>query len=154
MPLDSQRTRSRALQTLDLSGDDKKLQNGLARLVLTIAELLKQVLERQAVRRVESGTLDEEEVERLGLAFMAIDAKLKEMTKEFGLKPEDLRAELAALLKQASLGGPATDVVDVIDRLLDRGVAIAGQVRISVADINLIGLDLLAVLYPIRGEGE
>lgn len=131
-----------------------KLQNGLAKLVLTIAELLKEVLERQALRRVESGSLTKEEVERLGLAFMAIDRKLVEMSREFGMKPGELKAELASLVQGAGVGASSTDIVEVIDRLLDKGVAVAGQVRIAVADINLIGLDLLAVLYPIYKEGE
>jgi Gas vesicle protein K/Gas vesicle protein len=131
-----------------------KLQNGLAKLVLTIAELLKEVLERQALRRVESGSLTKEEVERLGLAFMAIDQKLLEMSREFGMKPGELRAELASLVKGAGVGASSTDIVELIDRLLDKGVAVAGQVKIAVADINLIGLDLLAVLYPIYKEEE
>jgi hypothetical protein len=145
---------STPLQSLDLSGDGARLQNGLAKLVLTIAELLKEVLQRQALRRVESGTLTEQEVERLGLAFMAIDKTLSEMAREFGLKPKELKAELASLVKQAGVGGSSTNIVDVLDRLLERGVAVAGKVRISVADIDLIGLDLLAVLRPIYGEGE
>jgi hypothetical protein len=148
------RKSSQAIERLDLSGDGVKLQNGLAKLVLTIAELLKEVLERQALRRVESGTLTKEEVERLGLAFMAIDTKLLEMSREFGMKPGELRAELASLVKGAGVGASSTDIVEVIDRLLDRGVAVAGQVRIAVADINLIGLDLLAVLHPIYKEEE
>jgi hypothetical protein len=148
------RESSLAVERLDLSGDGAKLQNGLAKLVLTIAELLKEVLERQAIRRVESGTLTKEEVERLGLAFMAIDRKLLEMSREFGMKPGELRAELASLVKGAGVGASSTDIVEVIDRLLDKGVAVAGQVRIAVADINLIGLDLLAVLYPIYKEKE
>ena len=131
-----------------------KLQNGLGKLVLTIAELLKEVLERQALRRVESGTLTKEEVERLGLAFMAIDRKLLEMSQEFGMKPGELRAELASLVKGTGVGASSTDIVAVIDRLLDRGVAVAGQVKIAVADINLIRLDLLAVLHPIYREEE
>ena len=154
MQASSPRESSQALERLDLSGDGAKLQNGLAKLVLTIAELLKEVLERQALRRVESGSLTKEEVERLGLAFMAIDRKLVEMSREFGMKPGELRAELASLVKGAGVGASSTDIVEVIDRLLDKGVAVAGQVRISVADINLIGLDLLAVLYPIYKEGE
>jgi len=144
---------STALQSLDLSGDGAKLQNGLARLVLTIAELLKEVMERQALRRVESGTLTKEEVERLGLAFIAIDRKLTEMSREFGMKPGELRGELASLIKGAGVGASSTDIVEVIDRLLDRGVVVAGQVKISVADINLIGIDLLAVLHPVYKEG-
>jgi hypothetical protein len=148
------RKSSQTIERLDLSGDGVKLQNGLAKLVLTIAELLKEVLERQALRRVEAGTLTKEEVERLGLAFMAIDRKLLEMSREFGMKPGELRAELASLVKGAGVGASSTDIVEVIDRLLDRGVAVAGQVRIAVADINLIGLDLLAVLHPIYKEEE
>lgn len=153
MQTSSHRETSQALERLDLSGDGAKLQNGLAKLVLTIAELLKEVLERQALRRVESGSLTKEEVERLGLAFMAIDRKLVEMSREFGMKPGELRAELASLVKGAGVGASSTDIVEVIDRLLDKGVAVAGQVRIAVADIDLIGLDLLAVLYPIYKEG-
>jgi hypothetical protein len=145
---------SQALERLDLSGDGEKLQNGLAKLVLTIAELLKEVLERQALRRVESGSLTKEEVERLGLAFMAIDRKLLEMSREFGMKPGELRRELATLVSGAGVGASSTDIVEVIDRLLDKGVVVAGQVKIAVADINLVGLDLLAVLHPIYKEGE
>ena len=147
-----ERESSRALQRIDLSNDGKKLQNGLVKLVLTITQLLKEVLEKQALRRVESGSLTEEEVERLGLAFMAIDRKLAEMSREFGIKPGELRTELASLVKGAGL--QSTDLVDAIDRLLVKGVAVAGQLRISVADINLIGVDLLAVLYPIYKEGD
>ena len=147
-----ERESSQALQRIDLSNDGKKLQNGLVKLVLTITQLLKEVLEKQALRRVESGSLTEEEVERLGLAFMAIDRKLAEMSREFGIKPGELRTELASLVKGAGL--QSTDLVDAIDRLLVKGVAVAGQLRISVADINLIGVDLLAVLYPIYKEGD
>jgi len=150
----SHRKSPQAIERLDLSGDGVKLQNGLGKLVLTIAELLKEVLERQALRRVESGTLTKEEVERLGLAFMAIDRKLLEMSQEFGMKPGELRAELASLVKGTGVGASSTDIVAVIDRLLDRGVAVAGQVKIAVADINLIRLDLLAVLHPIYREEE
>jgi hypothetical protein len=147
-----EREPSQALQRIDLSNDGKKLQNGLVKLVLTITQLLKEVLEKQALRRVESGSLTEEEVERLGLAFMAIDRKLAEMSREFGIKPGELRTELASLVKGDGL--QSTDLVDAIDRLLVKGVAVAGQLRISVADINLIGVDLLAVLYPIYKEGD
>jgi len=147
-----ERESSLEVQRIDLSSDGKKLQNGLVKLVLTITQLLKDVLEKQALRRVESGSLTEEEVERLGLAFMAIDKKLAEMSREFGIKPGELRSELASLVKGAGL--PSTDLVEVIDRLLVKGVAVAGQVRIAVADINLIGLDLLAVLYPIYKERD
>ena len=147
------RESSPALQSLELSGEGAKLQYGLAKLVLTIAELLKEVLQRQALRRVESGSLTKEEVERLGLAFMAIDRELVEMSREFGMKPGELRSELASLVNGGGVGA-STEIVDVIDRLLDKGVAVAGKVRISVADINLIALDLLAVLRPVYKEGE
>lgn len=154
MQVSSPRRAAQEVERIDLSGDGAKLQNGLAKLVLTITELLKEVLERQAIRRVESGSLTKEEVERLGLAFVAIDRKLEEMSREFGIKPGELKASIASLVGGGGSGVRPTDLVDVIDRLLVKGVAVAGQVRIAVADINLIGLDLLAILYPIYKEGE
>jgi gas vesicle protein GvpK/gas vesicle protein GvpA/GvpJ/GvpM family len=141
----------RAPQQIDLAGDSKNMENGLARLVLTVVEVIRQVLEKQAIRRVEAGTLTEAEVERLGMALMQINAKLGEMSREFGIRPQELRTELGALLRTGNGELDTASLVDVIDRLLNKGVVVAGQVRIAVADIDLVGLDLFAKLYPIYG---
>lgn len=72
-------------------------ESGLAELVLTLLEFLREVLEHQAVRRMESGTLDEDEVERLGLALLRLSEKMDEMKETFGLTDEDLRLDLGPL---------------------------------------------------------
>ena len=77
--------------------DPAGADNGLARLVLTIIELLRDVLEHQAVRRMDGGTLDESEVERLGLALMRLDERMQEIKATFGLTDEDLNIDLGPL---------------------------------------------------------
>ncbi len=129
--------------------DGQKLQSGLGKLVLTIVEILRQILERQALRRMESGTLTREEIERLGLAFMQTRQKIIEISKQFGCSAEELDLNLGSLAKSENASLNKTSIVDVVDKLLDKGVMVAGQVTISVADVDLIALDLLATLSSI-----
>jgi len=79
--------------------DAEKLQHGLAKLVLTLVQTITDILERQAIRRVESGTLTDREVERLGLAFMQIRERTADILDKFGLKPEELGIRLQQLIK-------------------------------------------------------
>jgi hypothetical protein len=74
-------------------------ERGLAQLVLTLVELLRQVLERQAVRRMEGGRLNDDEIERMGIALMELEAKMAELRDVFGLAPEDLNVDLGPLGK-------------------------------------------------------
>ena len=80
---------------LDASPDD--IEAGLARLVLTLVEFLRQVLEHQAVRRMEGGSLSEEETEQIGLALMRLQERLEEIKAVFGLEGEDLNIDLGPL---------------------------------------------------------
>jgi actin-like ATPase involved in cell morphogenesis len=73
------------------------VEQGLAKLVLTIIEVLRKVLEHQAVRRMDGGSLSEEEVERLGLALLSLDGRLKELKTVFGLSDEELEIDLGPL---------------------------------------------------------
>lgn len=141
-------------QKVNLEG--QKLQKGLSKLVLTIVELLRQILERQALRRVESGTLSVEEVERLGLAFIQIKQKITEISKEFGLNDGELDVSISSLLQSERGDLNKVSLVDVFDRLLDKGTVLAGHITVSVADIDLIVLNLLATLsaVPIRKESN
>ena len=134
-------------QKVNLEG--RKLQKGLSKLVLTIVELLRQILERQALRRVESGTLSVEEVERLGLAFIQIKQKITEISKEFGLNDGELDVSIASLLQSERGDLNKVSLVDVFDRLLDKGTVLAGHITVSVADIDLIVLNLLATLSAV-----
>jgi hypothetical protein len=80
---------------LELNPED--VERDLARLVLTIVELLRELMERQAIRRMDDGTLTDEEVERLGQTFMALQRRMAELTEVFGLEPEDLNLDLGPL---------------------------------------------------------
>jgi len=139
-------------QKVNLEG--QKLQKGLSKLVLTIVELLRQILERQALRRVESGTLSVEEVERLGLAFIQIKQKITEISKEFGLNDGELDVSIASLLQSERGDLNNVSLVDVFDRLLDKGTVLAGHITVSVADIDLIVLNLLATLSAVPSRKE
>ena len=77
--------------------DTEGVEQGLAQLVLTLIEFLRQVLERQAVRRMEGGSLSDEEVERVGLALMKLEEKIHELANNFGLRPGDLNINLGPL---------------------------------------------------------
>ena len=77
--------------------DSEGVEQGLAQIVLTLVEFLRQLLERQAVRRMEGGSLSEEEVERVGLALMKLEVKVHELTEQFGLEPSDLNINLGPL---------------------------------------------------------
>jgi hypothetical protein len=77
--------------------DSDGVEHDLAQLVLTLIEFLRQVLERQAVRRMEGGSLSDEEVERVGLALMRLEEKLHELAENFGLRPSDLNFNLGPL---------------------------------------------------------
>lgn len=75
----------------------ESIEQGLARLVLSLMELLRRLLERQAIRRMEGGSLDDTKVEELGQALMKLEAKVHEIAGAFGLRPEDLNLELGPL---------------------------------------------------------
>jgi hypothetical protein len=77
--------------------DAEDTARGLAQLVLTLIELLRQLMERQAIRRVDAGGLDDEQLERLGLALMALERRMEELKQEFGLTDEDLNLDLGPL---------------------------------------------------------
>jgi hypothetical protein len=77
--------------------DAEGVEQGLAQLVLTLVEFLRQLLERQAVRRMEGGSLSDEEVERVGLALMKLEEKVHQLAEQFGLRPSDLNINLGPL---------------------------------------------------------
>jgi hypothetical protein len=80
-----------------VNADPESLERGLAQLVMTIVELLRQLMERQALRRIDGGGLSEEQVERLGHTFMELDKRMEQLRTEFGLDEEDLNLNLGPL---------------------------------------------------------
>ncbi len=77
--------------------DPKSVERDLARLVLSVIELLRKLLERQAVRRVENGTLSEDEIERLGETLLRLEARMGELKAAFGLGDQELTLDLGPL---------------------------------------------------------
>lgn len=76
---------------------DEGVERGLTKLVLTVIELLRRLLEQQAVRRVEAGSLTDAEIERVGQAFLKLEARMEELKRAFGLQDEDLNIDLGPL---------------------------------------------------------
>ena len=159
---ESSKNRTQLIEKIDA----QKLQDGLAKLVLALVKILLDVMERQAFRRVESGSLKEEEIERLGRALMKVREKFQQVSRQFGFEPEELNLpindhpnhELSGRrglnqAKQASknkLNLSSDSLVDIIDTLIEKRTTIAGEVTLSLAGIDLIILRLLASLEPVR----
>jgi hypothetical protein len=80
-----------------INADPEGVERGLAQLVLTIVELLRQLMERQALRRVDAGGLSDEEVERLGETLMLLSDRMEELKRDFGLEDRDLNLDLGPL---------------------------------------------------------
>ena len=77
--------------------DAQSVEQGLAKLVLTLIEFIRRLLEKQAVRRMEGGDLSPEQIEELGLALMKLEAKLQELKTQFELTDEDLNLDLGPI---------------------------------------------------------
>ena len=84
-----------------INSDPERVEKGLAQLVLTVVELLRQVMERQALRRIEGGRLDDDQVERLGMALMLLEQRMDELKEQFELTDSDLSLNL----------GPVRDLI-------------------------------------------
>ena len=80
-----------------IDANPKNVEKGLAKLVLTLVELIRKLLEKQAMRRMEAGSLSEEEIERVGETLMKLENKMDELKQLFGLEDEDLNLNLGPL---------------------------------------------------------
>lgn len=85
------------VRRLRLDADPEAVEKGLVTLVLTLVELLRQLMERQALRRVEQGSLADDQIEKIGSTLMALEARMAELRDHFGLRPEDLNLDLGPL---------------------------------------------------------
>jgi hypothetical protein len=80
-----------------IDSDQATVEKGLVSLVLTLVELLRQLMERQALRRVDRGDLTDEQIERIGTTLMLLEEKMAELREHFELTPEDLNIDLGPL---------------------------------------------------------
>ena len=86
-----------AVRRFRIDADPESVEKGLVTLVLTLVELLRQLMERQALRRVENGSLTDDQIEKVGSTLMALDARMAELRDHFGLTVEDLNLDLGPL---------------------------------------------------------
>ena len=147
--------------------DAESVEQGLAKLVLTLIELIRRLLEKQAVRRMEGGGLSPEQVEELGLALMKLEEKMAELKEHFGLQDEEFNIDLGPIGKQIltppgplekrPLSSERTSLitarppglVDVLDRILDKGLVIAGDIKVSLANVELLTLQIRLLVCSI-----
>ena len=80
-----------------VNADQKTVEHDLAKLVLSLIDLVRQLMERQAIRRVDAGSLSEDEVERVGETFLKLNERMAELCTAFGLQPEDLKLNLGPI---------------------------------------------------------
>ena len=81
------------------NADPEDVRRSVMQLVLTLVELIRQLMERQAIRRMDEGTLTADEIERVGQALMQLEATIKELADQNGLDPKDLNLDLGPLGK-------------------------------------------------------
>jgi hypothetical protein len=89
--------RTAGLKPARWNADPEEVQRSVVKLVLTLIEFLRQLFEKQAIRRMEHGTLTPEETEKLGVALMRLEETVRELSGRFGLSPEELNLDLGPL---------------------------------------------------------
>lgn len=80
-----------------IDADPESAERGLVTLVLTLVEFLRQLMERQALRRVDDSHLSDDQVEKIGITLMALEQRMGELRDHFGLTEEDLNIDLGPL---------------------------------------------------------
>lgn len=81
------------------NADPDEVRKSVLKLVLTLVEFIRQILERQAIRRMEANTLTTEETESVGLALMRLEETIRDLAEQFGLRPEELNLDLGPIGK-------------------------------------------------------
>lgn len=80
-----------------IHADPESVERSLVALVLTVVELLRQLMERQALRRIDAGDLTDDQIEKIGATLLALEGRMAELREHFGLTPEDLNIDLGPL---------------------------------------------------------
>jgi hypothetical protein len=145
------------LGKLEFKGEN--VRNALAQLILTVVELLRELLEKQALHRIESGELADEQVENLGLTFMQLKDEVEKLKDYFQLEDEDLNLDLGPLTLRDTPDLPEAEegkvsAVELLDKLLSKGVVARGDIVISVAEVDLISANLGLLLASINKSKE
>lgn len=131
-----------------------KKNTGLAPLLLTIVELVRQLMEAQVIRRMEAGTLTDEQLESAAESLRQLEAQIIKMCEIFEIEPADLNIELGEIGTLLPKNGgyyPGENssnpsILELLDRLLNTGIVVEGNVDLGLAQLNLIHAKLKLVL--------
>lgn len=125
---------------------------GLASLLLSVVELVRQLLEAQVIRRMDAEQLSDAELERASTSLQSLEQEVQRLCTVFDIDPADLNwnlGELGTLLPNQYYPGTTTDsgsVLELLDRLLNKGIVVEGEVDVGLADLTLIHAKLRLVL--------
>lgn len=127
---------------------------GLAPLLLTVVELVRQLMEAQVIRRMEEGILSDEDLDRASESLRKLEEQVVHLCEIFEINPADLNidlGEVGTLLPKSSgyyPGQPTANptILELLDRLLNTGVVLQGEVDLGMADLQLIHAKLQLVL--------
>lgn len=131
-----------------------KNEAGLAPLLLTVLELLRQLMEAQVIRRMEENLLSESELERAADSIQKLEAQILHLCQTFEVDPAELNVnlgEFGTLLPQSGSyypgeTGSRPSVLELLDRLLNTGVVLDGEIDLGLAQLDLIHAKLRLVL--------
>jgi Gas vesicle protein K/Gas vesicle protein len=132
----------------------KKADAGLAPLLLTVVELVRQLMEAQVIRRMEAGDLDDDDLERAAESLRKLEEQVVKLCDVFDIDPADLNVdlgEIGTLLPKENGYYPGEtsanpSILELLDRLLNTGIVVEGEVDLGLAQLNLIHAKLRLVL--------
>jgi hypothetical protein len=127
---------------------------GLAPLLLTVIELVRQLMEAQVIRRMEAAELSDEDLDRASESLQKLEEQVIKLCEVFEIDPADLNidlGEVGSLLPKAGGYYPgetsaSPTILELLDRLLNTGVVLQGEIDLGLADIDLIHAKLQLVL--------
>lgn len=150
------------LSQVNLNPASSNSDAGLAPLLLTVTELIRQLMEAQVIRRMDAGLLNEEELDRAGDSLQRLEEEIIRLCEIFDIDPKDLNVELGELgtlmPKEGGYypGETSNDpsILELLDRILHKGVVIDGNLDLGIAQLSLIQARLHLVLtsQPINDQ--
>ena len=138
----------------EIKSDKKPNTAGLAPLLLTVTELIRQLMEAQVIRRMERGDLSDEELDRAAESLRKLEEQTIALCEIFEIDPADLNldlGEIGTLLPKSGgyyQGQPTAKptLLEMLDRLLNTGIVLQGEVDLGLAQIDLVHAKLQLVL--------
>lgn len=150
------------LGQVNLNPTSSNQEAGLAPLVLTVTELLRQLMEAQVIRRMDAGLLTDEELDRAGDSLQRLEQEIIRLCEVFDIDPADLNIDLGELgslmpKEQGYYPGQQShdpSILELLDRLLHTGVVVNGNLDLGIAELSLIQAQLQLVLTskPIKHQ--